>query len=387
MSGPSPGEDDRQRDFLFVQSTTEIGGAEVVLLNLFEQSSELRERSLVVTLGFGSGNLPCRLRQLGVEVVEMKVPRLRRAWQLAPVFARMRALARRRGVRVLIGNGGHPQIIAGLTARLARARTVFIAHMIYPHPIWRNDPRDILALRGPLDLILAVSRSAQSTLSKLRPSVPNALMYNGTPVREVTDTDARAARRELNVAEEEILVGVFGRLQRWKGQDVFVKAAAEVARARPTARFVVVGGSVFGLEQEFADGLRRSAERLGLADRLTFTGFRTDVARLMAACDIVCHTSRVPEPFGLVVVEAMGLGRATIASEGGGPSEIITPDSGILVPPDDPDALARAIIGLIDDPTGRRTLGDRARERARREFSMEKMAATLLGHLNGLTQS
>ncbi len=386
MTGPSP-EQDRQRDFLFVQSTTEVGGAEVVLLNLFEHSPELRERSFVVTLGFGSGNLPSRLRKLGVEVVEMKMPRLRRAWELAPVFARLRGLVRRRGVRVLIGNGGHPQIVAGLTARLAGARSVFIAHMIYPHPIWKNDPRDIIALRGPLDLILAVSKSAQSTLSKLRPTVPNALMYNGTPIREVAPADVRAVRRELNVRDDEILIGVFGRLQRWKGQDVFVKAAAEVATARPSSKFAVVGGSVFGLEQDFADDLRRSADQLGLGGRLAFTGFRSDVSRLMAACDIVCHTSRVPEPFGLVVVEAMALGRATIASRGGGPSEIVTPDSGILVPPEDPGALARAVISLIDDPGRRRAMGERARERARREFSMEKSTGTLLAHLNALAKT
>ena len=356
----------------------------MVLLNLFEQSAELRRRGMVVTLGFGSGDLPSRLRQMGVEVVEMKAPRLRQAWKLLPIFPRLQTLVRQRGVRVLIGNGGHPQIIAGVVARLANARSVFIAHMIYPHPIWKNDPRDMLALLGPLDLILAVSKAAQSTLSALRPSVPNALMYNGTPSREVAEDEARAARRELNVAENEVLLGVFGRLQRWKGQDVFIEAAGQVARVRPAVKFVVVGGSVFGLEPEFAEELRRRADRLGLAGRVEFTGFRADVPRLMAACDIVCHTSRVPEPFGMVIVEAMALGRPTIASEGGGPSEIITAECGILVPRDDPGALAQAMIALVDDPALRHRLGERARERARREFSMEKMASTLLSQLNSL---
>ena len=126
--------------------------------------------------------------------------------------------------------------------------------------------------------------------------------------------------------EGEVLFGVFGRLQRWKGQDVFVEAAAEVARRHPQARFAIVGGSVFGLEPEFLEGLKRRVAELNLVDRLVFTGFRKDVAALMAACDVVCHTSRVPEPFGLVVIEAMMLGRPVIATRGGGPSEII--DSG-----------------------------------------------------------
>ena len=64
---------------------------------------------------------------------------------------------------------------------------------------------------------------------------------------------------ELGAGDDDILIGVFGRLQRWKGQDVFVKAAAEIARARPCARFAVVGGSVFGLEPEYAEEIRRLA--------------------------------------------------------------------------------------------------------------------------------
>lgn len=374
-----------RRDFLFVQSTTEIGGAETVLLNLLEASADLRRRSLVVTLGFGEGNLPERLRAFGVDVVELKTGRLRHPWRVVPAFRELLAVARSVGVRAVIGNGGHPQVVGGIVARLVRARAVFMAHMIYPFPIWKNDPRDFLALAGPLDLALAVSKAAQQTLSKLRPSVPNRLLYNGTPTRQVTPTEACDARRELGAADREVLIGVFGRLQRWKGQDLFVEAAAEVARARPHTKFAVVGGSVFGLEPEFLEGLRHRAEMLGLRDRLVFTGFRSDVPRLMAACDVVCHTSRIPEPFGLVIVEAMALGRAVIATEGGGPSEIVASDEyGMLVPPGDPRALARAMLALVDDPDLRRALGENARERARREFSIDVMASRLIEYLDDL---
>jgi glycosyltransferase involved in cell wall biosynthesis len=374
-----------RRDFLFVQSTTEIGGAETVLLNLLEASEELRRRSLVVTLGFGEGDLPKRLRALGAEVVELGKARLRHPWKVLQTLRQLRVIARASGARVVIGNGGHPQIIAGAVARLARARSVFVAHMIYATPVWKNDPRDILALMGPCDLMLAVSKSAQATLSQLRPSVPNRLLYNGTPIREVAPSAARARRAELGAADGDVLIGVFGRLQRWKGQDVFVKAAGEVARRRPNTRFVIVGGSVFGLEPEYLDELRREVVAQALADRLVFTGFRTDVPELMSACDVVCHTTRVAEPFGLVIVEAMAVGRPVVATAGGGPSEIIASDAeGVLVPSDDPGALTRAIIALVDDPARRRTMGDRARARVRAQFSMDVMASTLIGYLDDL---
>ena len=374
-----------RRDFLFLQSTTEIGGAETVLLNLFEASAELRRRALVVTLGFANGDLPQRLRGFGVEVIELKMARFRYPWKVAPTFRQLLRVVRSSGVRAIIGNGGHPQVIAGAVARLTRIRSVFMAHMIYPHPIWKNDPRDFLALAGPLDLALGVSRSAQAALAKLRPSVPNRLLYNGTPMREVTTTEASAARSELGAADGDVLVGVFGRLQRWKGQDIFVEAAGEVARLRPRTRFAIVGGSVFGLEPEFLEGLRNRVTALGLGDRLIFTGFRRDVARLMAACDVVCHTSRVPEPFGLVIIEAMSLARPVVATAGGGPSEIIaTEDHGTLVPAEDPAALTRALLALIDAPERRRQLGVNARERVRREFSIDVMASNLIAHLDAL---
>jgi glycosyltransferase involved in cell wall biosynthesis len=383
MTHPSSGP--AGRDFLFVQSTTEVGGAETVLLNLFEASAELRARGVVATLGFGSGDLPKRLRALGAEVVEIPRVRLREAMRLPRTFAALRTLARSLGVRVVIGNGAHPQVFGGLIARLSGARSAFLVHMIYDTRLWKNDPRDVLALRGPCDLMLAVSRAAQAPLGALRPKVRNQSFYAGTPHREVAAADVLGARHELGAGPDEVLFGVFGRLQRWKGQDVFVEAAAEVARARPRTRFAVVGGSVFGLEPEFFTGLQRRAEELGLGDRIRFTGFRTDAARLMAACDVVCHTTRVAEPFGMVVIEAMDLGRPVVATKGGGPSEVISSDeTGILVPPDDVGALARTMIGLVDDPARRRRLGLRGAERVRADFTTEAGAASLLHHLKSL---
>jgi len=257
--------------------------------------------------------------------------------------------------------------------------------MIHAHPWWRNDTLDALAVKSPCDLMLAVSKASLATLEQLRPRVTKRLLYNGTPLRAVSADDAAQARAELGIRDGEILFGVFGRLQRWKGQDVFVEAAAEVARRVPQARLAIVGGSVFGLEPEFLEGLRRRAAELGLGDRLIFTGFRKDVARLMAACDVVCHTTRVAEPFGMVVIEAMALGRPVIATRGGGPSEIIDPDvSGVLVPPEDPRALAAAMAALAEDAGRRQAIGARGAARVRESFTIDRMASELVAHLDAL---
>ncbi len=376
------------RDFLFIQSTTEIGGAESALLNLFASSTELRRRSLVATLGFGKGDLPDRLRRVGADVVELPKARLREPWKLAATFAALRGLIRDRRVRAVVANGAHPQIVGGVAARLSGASSVFLVNMIHAHPLWRNDPLDALAIRSPCDLMLAISKASKLTIEKLRPGVESRLFYWGTPLVDVSPDEARAARAELGVGDSEVLLGCFGRLQHWKGQDVFVAAAAKVVKSRPGARFVVVGGSVFGLEPEFFNRLQTDARDLGIADQVRFTGFRSDVHRLMAACDVVCHTSRVPEPFGLVIVEAMAQGRPVIATQGGGPSEIIeSSGDGVLVPRDDPDALAVAMTELIDAPDRRRAMGERGRNLVQARFTIETMAANLIEHLDSLPGS
>jgi glycosyltransferase involved in cell wall biosynthesis len=385
VEGLTSGDHDNRRDFLFVQSTTEVGGAETVLFNLFENSAALRRRSLVASLSFGDGNLPARLREVGAEVVELPRARLRQPVGVGRTFAHLRGLARARGIRVVIGNGAHPQIVGGLTARLAGIRSAFLVHMIHAHPWWRNDPLDALAVKSPCDLMLAVSKASLATLEQLRPKVMKRLLYNGTPIRDVAAEDARQARAELGIRDDEVLFGVFGRLQRWKGQDVFVEAAAAVARRFPQARFAVVGGSVFGLEPEFLAGLKRRADELSLTDRLIFTGFRKDVARLMGACDVVCHTTRVAEPFGMVLIEAMALARPVIATRGGGPSEIIDSDSaGVLVEPDDPAALAAAMLALAEDAGRRQAMGARGAARVRDSFTIDRMASELLRYLDEL---
>jgi glycosyltransferase involved in cell wall biosynthesis len=257
--------------------------------------------------------------------------------------------------------------------------------MIHAAQLLKNDPRDIAALKGPCDLMLAVSKAAHATLGTLRPRVESRYFYAGTPHREVAAGEARAARAELGVKDDEVLFGVFGRLQRWKGQDVFVEAAAEAARLRPATRFIVVGGSVFGLEPEFAAALKQRVSTLGLEGRIQFTGFRDDVARLMSACDVVCHTTRVAEPFGMVVIEAMDLGRPVIATAGGGPSEVIVSEQqGVLTPPDDPCALARQMLRLADDAELRARIGAGGAARVHADFRTEEGAAALISHLDAL---
>jgi glycosyltransferase involved in cell wall biosynthesis len=373
------------REFLFVQSTTEIGGAEMTLLNLVAASEELRRRSLVASLGFGEGDLPTRLRAAGAEVVDIPPARLRDPVGVTRTVLSLRRLTRARGVRVIVGNGTHPQAIARVAGLLAGVPEVYIVHALHATPLWANDKLSAGLLLAGADLMLAVSQAATDAVRRLRPGARVERLGNGTRVVDVDARDAVAARHELGGGDQDVLFGAFGRLQYGKGQDVFVEAAARVAAAVPSARFAVIGSPTFASDQPFADGLRSRAAELGLADRFVFAGFRSDIARLMAGCDVVCQTSRLSESFGLVVVEGMAQGRAVIATRVGGPSEIIeTEKDGLLIDPGDAAALAAAMIRLGGDATLRGRLGAAAARSVRARFDMTIVADRLLRHLESM---
>jgi glycosyltransferase involved in cell wall biosynthesis len=156
-------------------------------------------------------------------------------------------------------------------------------------------------------------------------------------------------------------VGVVGRLCRWKGQHVFLEAFAK-AFAGSDARARLIGAPLFG-EEDYEGELRAQIEQLGLSDRVELRGHRDDVAAELAELDAVVHCSTVPEPFGQVVVEAMGVGRPVIASAAGGPLEVVTDGvTGLLTPPGDAGALAGAMARLAEDPSLGARLVDAARD-------------------------
>jgi glycosyltransferase involved in cell wall biosynthesis len=161
------------------------------------------------------------------------------------------------------------------------------------------------------------------------------------------------------------LIGMFGRICRWKGQDVFLRALALV----PEAHGVIAGGALFE-EQAFEEELHALVKQLGLENRVTFAGHIEDAMTLMAACDVVAHCSTAPEPSGRVIAEAMFAGTPVIGSDAGGVPEFIDHgETGQLTPLNDHEALAVAIRRYLDDPQWSREVAVKARIRAEENFS------------------
>jgi glycosyltransferase involved in cell wall biosynthesis len=179
------------------------------------------------------------------------------------------------------------------------------------------------------------------------------------------------ARREPSLAPRVgNVIGIVGRLAEWKGQHVFLRALAELRREFPDARGRIVGSAMFG-EDAYEERLRALVDELALGDAVTFTGFVPRVEDELAKLDVLVHASVVPEPFGQVVVEGMAAGLPVVATNAGGPAEVITDGvDGLLVPPGDVRAMASALRRLTVDLDLRARLGAAATVTAE-EFSPE----------------
>jgi glycosyltransferase involved in cell wall biosynthesis len=353
---------------LFVTAAGERGGAETVLRALLRHVDRARVRPVVCCLR--PGPFETELRQLaGVEVVAIQVRGLRHAADAWRAVRGLRAAIRERHVALVHANGTGAHLYAGPAARLEGVPAIFHVHDQLKAGWSGQGLVNALVRRVPAAVHVTPSRFLAGRLGRST-RTPAVVIPNGVeePVSGVTAsvTPGDAAVRTVVWC---------GRLQRWKGAHVFLHAAVRVHESRPATRFAVVGGTLFGLDREYADELRAFVRRRALDDAVRFTGHLADPWPELARADLVVHSAIRPEPFGLVIVEAMLAGKPVVAAAGGGPAEIVDPGvTGLLVTPGDADALAGALLALLTDDQRRAEMGRAGRARARTLFGAETMA-------------
>ncbi|MGK5444565.1 glycosyltransferase family 4 protein [Micromonospora sp. URMC 105] len=198
--------------------------------------------------------------------------------------------------------------------------------------------------------------NSQATLSSALPFVPDALP------RAVLQSPVGINSKSIPTPVPEVrTIGMVGRLQHWKGQHVFLEAFALACGDAPM-RAVIAGAPLFG-ETEYAEALQRLAARLGIEEKVDFLGHVEDVNALLDSLDVLVHASIRPEPMGQTVLQALAKAKPLIATEGGGPSEwLITGVNGLLVKPNDPMALADALVALVGSQDLRRRVSHGAAE-------------------------
>jgi glycosyltransferase involved in cell wall biosynthesis len=187
--------------------------------------------------------------------------------------------------------------------------------------------------------------------------------------------DRAELRSALGVPAGTKLVAVVSRLAALKGIEDFIDAAALVVRKRDDVRFLIVGEPSPINNRAYVDDLRARAAARGLAERVIFTGLRSDVPALLSAVDVSVMPS-LNEALSNVLLESMAAGTAVVATDVGGTAEaLVDRENGVLIPPGNPPVLADAIVQLVDDPGRARELGANARRTIADRYSLDRMVA------------
>lgn len=234
--------------------------------------------------------------------------------------------------------------------------------------------------------------NSQDGLERLKRMMPGAsgkmrLVYPGADLSRFDPEvlpSAEEIREKLGLGKEGPVIGLVGRLQRWKGPHVLVESMPKIRKHFPGARCVIVGGR-HDLEGDYEDYLKNQIKELGLDDCVILAGLQRNIPEWMQAMDIVVHASD-NEPFGLVIIEAMALGKPMVATNMGGPTEIMTDGThGILTPYGDSVALADAILEYLKDPQMAAAIGSAAQKRAD-DFSTRRYADNFINAIVDLVR-
>jgi glycosyltransferase involved in cell wall biosynthesis len=285
-----------------------------------------------------------------------------------PSFLAVHRFCRRSRPDALCLNMDRVLRVAGPAAKLAGVRVILPRRgsefALKDGPLYRWTYRRIAT-----GMIVNSEATARTLLRDVRwrPAGRLHVLPNGVDVARFENARAReAVREELGLPREALAVAVVGELTSRKNAALLLEAVPALLRRFPLLHVLLAGE---GRERE---PLARRADELGIAPRVRFLGFRRDVPDLLAASDLLVHPARV-EGFGYAVVEAMAAGLPVVATNASSLPELVDPGvTGLLVPPGDREALERAVASYLGDPELRRRAGRAGRERARREFSLER---------------
>lgn len=343
-----------------------IGGAEEALLQYATWRQSIGHPLLVAVIE--PGPVAAMLRERGAKVLQLDAGKLRdvgRLWRTARRIARW---AKAEDVDIILGWMTKAHLYGALSGFLAHKPTAYFQMGLPTGGVVDQISRRLPAV-GALGCSEFVAKEQARVTSKYR-VLPVPLGVDTQRFDKVKTLSTQEAKRQLGFDPEVPLVGIVGRLQRWKGMHHYINAMAEVLKRHSQVQGVIVGGQ-WHLEPDYEKELEDLIEQKGLKNKIRMVGAQKDVPCWMQAMDVIIHASEY-EPFGIVVIEAMSLGKAVIASIPGGPEEMIrSGEQGLLVQSGDVAALATAIESYLTDTELAEKCGRGARERAQ-DFSLER---------------
>jgi len=357
-----------------------LGGTERQVMNL---AAGLDPERFDLHMGCNGkvGELLEEATALGVPVTEYAIDSL---YNIKSMQARLRFARdlRERSIEIVHTYGFYSNLFAIPAARLAGVPIVIASIRDCGETLTPAQKKAQKLFCRMADCILANAEGVRRWLIREGyPARKIQVIRNGIvkPQAVVSDGAGRSngswLRQELALAPDARLIAVCSRLNPMKGLEYFIDAAASVSRQHTDVRFLIIGGNGHRSDGTYQAELERYAANRGLENRVIFTGFRTDVARMLPEIDISVLPS-LSEGLSNTLLESMAAGVPVIATRVGGTPELVEDGvTGLLVPPRDPAALSQSMTLLLDNLVTARRLGDAGRNYVMSRFSIDKMVA------------
>jgi glycosyltransferase involved in cell wall biosynthesis len=381
LSGPQenghPGRDPGSVKILHIINDLSIGGAEMMLYRLLSQKSRDRFDPVVLSL-MDQGSLRQRIEALGIPVYTAG---MKPGMATPASIWRLIRLVRKIKPDLIQGWMYHGNLAAQIAGMCAARQTPILWSIhcsIHSLTFEKRMTTAVVRLCAPLSKlassIVFVSRTSQAQHKAKGYLTANSLVIpNGidTTLFAPSKEAHASVRSELGLPSDALLIGAIGRSHPMKDHENFLRAAARISEAHGDVHFLLAGR---GVDRENAP-LGELIRELNLTDRVHLLGERSDIARLVAALDIFSLSSSYGESFPVIVGEAMSCAVPCVVTDVGDSAWMVS-DTGRVVPPRDPGALAAACDVLLElGPQGRRALGQAARRRVADLFSLSSVVA------------
>ncbi len=267
----------------------------------------------------------------------------------------------------------------GIVAKILKIPHLWHIHEIIVKPIWLLYffQKVLLMLAN---IVIANSNATKNHLTMNNQKLNNRslVIYNGLDYEEFDQKqNSEGTKGEFGVLENEILVGLIGRISYLKGQEYLLEAAKTIKNQGYTLKYAIVG-DVYKGNESLIDKLRDKIYEYNLQNDIFLCGFREDIQSLIRTVDIIVIPSILPESFGMVSLEAMAASKPVVATSLGGSLEIIEDGvTGFLVPPDNSELLAERIVKLAQDKSLRERMGKSGRTRLEEKFTIKQFEENL----------
>ena len=374
--------DTSKSNILYLDSGSGIGGGQRSLLLLLNLLDKNRFKPFVGCLGDSA--FAAEVAKTEASVVPLRLPAahnktdkvkrftlrdLLEDFQQLQVVFQLHRFVKRHAIDLIHANSLSVALLGGIVARINRIP--ILMHKRYATSYGILD-------RLCEKLLHRVILVSEATRWDFAPAAKQTLIYNGVDLDafQASPKEVVALRKGLvpEVPQSGVLVGVVTRITPEKGIHFLVRAMAELKEKTPI-KLLIVGGPYFQKDVDYMEALKAEVADLGVEDSVIFTGFLSDTRIVTSLLDIVLVPSIIPEACPRTIIEAMAVGKPVIATPLGGSKELVTPETGLLVPPENASAMAEALTNLATDPERLRTMGEAARKRATALFSSKKNTA------------